>query len=559
MSNSHPEKIAGSKISSKSILLTGGFFVALLVASPVLVIVFSPFLDSGDIWKHLRETVLGRYVTNSMILALGTGFGTALLGLPLAWLVTMYAFPGRRLIEWLLLLPLAVPTYLMAYAFTDFLDYAGPIQSLLRDWTGWGPRDYWFPDIRSLGGAIFIFSFVFYPYVYLYCRASFLEQSVSMLDASRTLGMSRTSTFRRVALPLARPALAGGIALAIMETLADFGAVDYFAVDTFTTGIYRTWFGLGSPVGAAQLSAALLGIVVFFILLERITRGKRKFHPVTTRHAMLPRWSMGTRNGYLATAFCLLPITVGFLLPTAILIYHATKADIGPTFAESLQWAWHSFSLATITAIIAVVFSLVLVYNCRISQGLIPKALARIASTGYAIPGSVIAIGILLLLGWADQGLGWLFGDGLWISGTIVGLIFAYLSRFLTVCLQSVESGMTKIAPSMDQAGRTLRSGPAAILARIHFPLLRSSILAGALLVFVEVLKELPATLIIRPFNYDTLAIKVYHLASDERLSEAAIPALLILAVGLIPVIILSRMMTDPRSPKTDDSETFSE
>lgn len=512
----------------------------------------SPLLGSDGTWSHLRQTVLGTYVLNSGLLALGSGLGAGLIGLFSAWFITMYQFPGRRILEWMLLLPLAMPTYLIAYAYTDFLDFYGPVQGWIREWTGLGAREYWFPQIRSLGGAIFLFSFVLYPYVYLLCRASFLEQSVCMLDAARTMGQTRLQSFRRVAIPLARPALAAGIALVAMESLADYGAVDYFAVDTFTTGIYRTWFGLGSPIAAAQLSAGLLGVIVLVILLERLSRGRKRFFHTTNRHQCLPRWPLSLPKKIFAFTLCFLPIVVGFLIPLGILIESATQAGFFPSLKDSLQWAWHSIVLAASTALLAVFFALILSYNVRLAPGILSRTAARIASLGYAIPGSVIAVGVLLILGWTDRASTAFFSHDYLLSGTLAALLFAYITRFLTLSLGTVESGLTRISPSLDQAARTLGSGPVGVLRRIHFPMLRASTLAAALLVFVEVLKELPATLIIRPFNFDTLAVHIYQQASDERFAESAAPALMIVLVGLAPVLILSRMMSSNRRSPQD-------
>ena len=538
-----PEPPPPIRDGSRMLLLALGVIVALAVAAPVLVIVASPLLGGDGTWKHLRETVLGTYVRNSVLLAGGAGFGAAVIGASTAWLVTLFSFPGRRVLEWLLLLPLAVPTYLIAYAYTDFLDFAGPVQEWLLAATGWGVGEYWFPEIRSLGGAVVLFAVVLYPYVYLLCRASFLEQSVCLLDASRTLGLSRSQCFRRVGLPLARPAIAGGVALVAMESLADYGAVDYFAVDTFTTGIYRTWFGLGSRLAAAQLSAVLLAAVVVLLVLERLGRRKRRFFQTGARPRELPRWRLVGARGWGACAVCAFPVLGGFGIPLGILVAGALRAGFLPSLAESLEWAWHSFALASLTAVLAVPLSLLLAYNARLAPGWLARSAVRAASLGYAIPGSVVAVGVLLVLGWTDRFLGEGLMGNLLLSGTIGALVFAYLTRFLTLPVHAVEAGLGRITPSMDQAGRTLRAGPLGVLRRIHFPLLRASVLAAGLLVFVEVLKELPATLIVRPFDFDTLAVRTYQLASDERFAEASAPALLIVLTGLLPVLLLSRMM----------------
>lgn len=518
--------------------------IALVVTVPILIILGSVFLDSAGIWQHLRTTVLPEYLKNSLLLSLGVGLGSVLIGLPAAWLVAMYRFPGRRAFEWLLLLPLAMPTYLMAYTYTDFLEFAGPVQTWFRQLTGLGIGEYWFPEIRSLSGAVIIFSFVLYPYVYLFCRAAFLEQSICVIEASRTMGRTPWQCLHSIGLPLARPALVGGVALVVMESLADYGAVDYFAIDTFTTGIYRTWAGLGSPVGAAQLSALLLVLVFLILAIERLSRGPRRFFHTTTRYRAIPAWTMSRPRQALAICLCLIPLGLGFLLPVGVLANLAIQEGI--TRSDFLAPVRHSSILAGSTALLAVCASLVLAYSKRQSPGRLRSAIHQFASLGYAVPGSVIAIGVMLALGEWD-GLVVRLGFGPILGGTVAGLIFAYLVRFLAVALNSIEAGFQKINPSLDQAGRTLRAGTWRLLARVHFPLLRSSALAAGILVFVDVLKELPATLIIRPFNFDTLAVRVYQLAGDERLAEAAVPALLIVGVGLLPVVILSRMISSSR------------
>lgn len=525
------------------------FAISLALAGPVLVIAASVFLPTEDLWGHLWSTVLGRYFLNTGVIIAGVAVGVLLVGVTAAWLVTMYRFPGRGILEWALLLPLAMPTYLMAYTYTDFLDFAGPVQTWIRATFDLGVGDYWFPEIRSLTGAVFVFIFVLYPYVYLLSRATFIEQSVCVLEASRTLGSSPWLSFRTVALPLGRPAIAGGTTLALMEALADYGAVDYFAVDTFTTGIYRTWFGLGSPVGAAQLSALLLGVVCLLILLERLSRGRRTFAHSTSRYRSLPKWKLHGWKAALAFAFCLLPVLIGFLIPGGLLLQLALRGGGIGVLADLTALMRNSFFLAAVTALLAVGASALMAYALRNRPHWTSRAATRVASLGYAIPGSVVAIGVLLSFGWLDRQIDWLaeaiFGisTGMLLGGTLAGLVFAYLVRFLAVSLQAVEAGLNKISPNIDQAGQLLGSGPFRVLSRLHAPMMKGSLLTAGLLVFVDVLKELPATLIIRPFNFDTLAVRVHHLASDERLAEAAFPALTIVGVGLIPVILLSTLI----------------
>ena len=527
--------------------------VAALVSLPVLVVVSRIGSDSGGVWAHLAATVLPTYVLNTLVLVLGVGVLAFAIGVSTAWLVTMTRFPGRRLFEWALLLPLAVPAYVMAYVYTDLLTFSGPVQGLIRDLTGWGFGDYWFPRIRSTEGAILMLGFVLYPYVYLLCRAAFLEQCLCLLDVSRTLGRGAWRTFFTVGLPLARPAIIGGLALVTMETIADYGTVEYFGVPTFTTGIYRTWFGLGSPEAAAQLSAAMLAFVVVLIALERWSRGSARYHHTTTKYqALSPRRLSGVWAA-LAVAACALPIVVGFLIPALDLLHLAvTRGDPlwGPRF---LPFATNSLVLSAVTAVLAVAVALLLAYGARLVPTPTVHLATRVAALGYAVPGSVIAVGILIPFANFDNAVDAFarstfgFSTGLLLTGTIAALVFAYLVRFLAVSFNTVEASLAKIRPSMDDAARALGHGPRETLLRVHVPMMRGSILTAALLVFVDVMKELPATLIVRPFNFDTLAVRVYRLAADERLAEASTAALTIVAVGVVPVILLSRVIARSR------------
>lgn len=519
---------------------------AFLVALPVLAVVLEIFKpDREDVWAHLAETVLADYVFNSIALAVGAGLGAAFLGVGAAWVVAMHRFRGRAVLEWALLLPLAMPTYVIAYVYTDLLQFPGPVQTALRETFGWERGDYWFPDVRSLGGAIVVFSLVFYPYVYVLARAAFLERSGSLVEAARSLGMSTGRAFFRVALPMARPAVAGGVALVVMESLAEFGAVSYFGVPTFTTGIYRAWYAFGSPVAAAQLAVALLGVVALVLLLEKLSRGRARFHESSHRLPILPQLSPGRTA--LAWLACLLPLAGGFLLPTLLLLNMAvTEGDV--QFGEKyLTLAGNSFTLAMTASVLAAVLALFLAYAERMHSGPLMAAAKRAASLGYAVPGTVIAVGALIPLTAMDHALILYMRDhfgitlGLVLTGSVFALVFAYIARFLAVALNAVESGMVRIRPSIDDAARSLGAGRRTLLTRVHLPMLASGILSAVLLVFVDVMKELPATIVLRPFNFETLATQVYILAADERLSEAATPSLAIVAVGLIPVMLLSR------------------
>lgn len=522
--------------------------LAVLVSLPVASVVVNIFQpDKEDVWAHLAETVLAEYVFNSLALAAGAGLGAALLGTGAAWIVAMYRFPGRRLMEWALLLPLAMPTYVIAYAYTDFLQFAGPVQTTLREAFSWTRDDYWFPEVRSLEGAVLIFSLVFYPYVYVLARTAFLERSGVLMEAARSLGYSQRAAFFRVALPLARPAVAGGVALVIMESLAEFGAVSYFGVPTFTTGIYRAWYAFGDPVAASQLAASLLAVVALALVLEKASRGRARFDDAGGRPSMRPIL-VGWRAA-LATVACLVPLIGGFLLPGGLLLAMAVGEGDSQFGVKYLALAGNSLGLAGIASLLAVIVALLLAYAGRAHPGRLMAAVKRLASLGYAVPGTVIAVGALIpltaldhaLIAWAREQ--WGISLGLVITGTATALVFAYLARFLAVALNAVESSLARIRPSLDEAARSLGASRAGLLARVHVPLLSGGIVSGLLLVFVDVMKELPATIVLRPFNFETLATQVYILAADERLAEAATPSLIIVAVGLIPVVLLSRTM----------------
>ncbi|MBM3358893.1 MAG: iron ABC transporter permease [Betaproteobacteria bacterium] len=528
--------------------------LTVLLALPVVVVLLNVFVPTHGTWGHLAATVLPEYVANSLVLMLGVTASVIAIGVATAWLTTMCRFPGRGLFEWALLLPMAVPGYVMAYAYTDFLQFAGPVQTWLRELMGWGPRDYWFPDVRSLGGAVAMLSLVLYPYVYLLARAAFLEQSDSMLEVARASGHGPGRTFVRVALPLARPGIAAGTALALMETLADFGTVSYFGVPTFTTGIYRAWFSLGDHVVAAQLSATLLGFVFVVLLLERIGRGRAAFHGGGTRERLEQRYRLRGLKAGAAIAACVAPLVLGFLLPAAILLHLAYTSGDAQFGARYVDLTLNTATLAVITAALAVLLGLLVGYGARVNRSRIVGLANRVAGLGYAVPGAVIAVGVLIpvtrldhaLSAWSDALLG--VPLGLVFTGSITALVYAYLVRFFAVALQTVEAGMAKVTYSMDDAARSLGLSAGRTLARVHAPLLWRSSLTAALLVFVDVTKELPATLVMRPFNFDTLAVQAFNLASDERLAEASTAALTIVAVGLVPILVLSRMMLRPHA-----------
>ncbi len=542
------------RTASYSPLLIVGLVVALLAGLPVASVGLNLFAGgTSETWAHLSSTVLPEYIVNSLWLCLGVGLGVGTLGVTTAWLTAMHEFPGRRFFEWALVLPLAVPAYVMAYVYTDFLQFVGPVQTFLRETFAWEHGDYWFPDIRTLPGAMLMFICVLYPYVYLLARTAFLERASGMLEAARTLGMGPWRAFFSVSLPLARPAIVAGVALALMETLADYGTVAYFAVNTFTTGIYRAWFSLGDRIAAAQLAAMLLAFVLFLLMAERISRGRARYHNTTGRNRPMAGARLRGVSAGLAFVGCALPLLLGFLIPAGLLLKMAVTEGDAQFGERFLMLSRNSFVLAGATAAIGVLLALLLAYGARLSKGSLATGLNRLVGLGYAVPGAVIAVGVLIpvtrLDNWlAGQWQAW-FGHnpGLLLTGGIAALIYAYLVRFLAVALHTVESSLGKITPNMDDAARSLGLGQGGTMRRVHVPMLRGSLLTAGLLVFVDVMKELPATLVMRPFNFDTLATQAYTLASDERLAEASTAALAIVMVGLLPLIALSRQITAAR------------
>ncbi len=530
-----------------SALVVAALVVALLIAVPIISVGANLWLGgSGDTWAHLASTVLPEYIANTLILCAGVGLGVVIVGVGTAWLVSIHDFPGRRLFEWALVLPLAVPAYVMAYAYTDLLQFVGPVQTALREAFGWRGGQYWFPDVRTIGGAVVVFVFVLYPYVYLLARAAFLERASGILEVGRSLGLGPWENFFRISLPLARPAIAAGAALALMETLADYGAVTYFGVPTFTSGIYRAWFSMGDRVAAAQLAGMLLAFVALVLFLERATRGRARFSNTTGRRRPMPGYRLRGVKAAGAALACAVPLAIGFLIPAGTLLQMALSEGDAQFGERFVQLARNSFVLAAVTALAAVCVAVLLAYAVRTSGHLLPRIANRIVGLGYAVPGSVIAVGILIPVTRLDT---WLAGmvqsatghnPGLLITGGIAALVYAYLVRFLAVSLQTVEASLGKITLTMDDAARSLGYGRGEILRRVHLPLLRGSLLTAGLLVFVDVMKELPATLVMRPFNFDTLATQAFTLASDERLTEASTAALTIVAVGVLPLIVIS-------------------
>lgn len=535
------------------LLKVAALVLCALTLLPLVALIVSAFGGSSGAFATTAQVVLPSATQTTLSLALAVAVGVTMIGVSSAWLVTMCSFPGRRVFAWALVLPLAMPAYVSAYAYTYLLQHPGPVQTGLRDLMGWGPRDYWFPEIRSLEGAAFVLSMVLYPYVYLITRAAFLQQSASAFEASRTMGRSPWRAFVEIAVPLARPAIAAGVALAVMETMADYGTTSHFGLRTFTTQIYSAWFAMGDRPAAVQLALVLVSFVLLVMVLEHVMRQGRRFADTRASRPMVLMQLSGWRAAA-ALILCALPVVFGFVLPTATLMSLAVGMNVSFFEPRTLTLLENTIMLAATGSVVTVSVALVIAYARRLyPTGVIP-VFGRLASFGYAVPGAVIAVGLLIPFGLFDQTLNAFmertFGitTGLLLTGTIAAVVFAYVVRFLAISLNSVEAGLSRISPSLDSASRTLGSGPLRTLGRVHVPLLSGGLLTALLITFVDITKELPATLILRPFNFDTLAIRAHRLASDERLASAAAPSLLIVLAGLIPVILITREISRSRS-----------
>lgn len=521
-----------------------GLAVALLLA-PVLA-VLAAWLQwdaaSALVWHGLLETVLPDYTATSLLLCALVAIGVVTIGSVSAAAVTLFDFSGRQVLSWLLLLPLAMPAYVVAYAYTDFLQYSGPLQNWLRIQTGW--QGALWPDIRNIWGAAAVLSLSLYPYVYLLCRSALTERAPQLMEAARLLGTGLGRRILRVAFPLARPAMVAGLALAMMETLADFGVSSYFGVQTFSTGIYKAWLVMDDRVAAAQLSSVLLIVVATVLWVEHRAQSRMRF--VNRRGVARTSESQPLRlqglPAALATVLCLLPVLFGFVVPLLIM-GHALwlgGAHQGLPWTAFLGWFWNSLRLGGISAILAAAIALWLAHGLRVRANGWHRLSAQLAGLGYAVPGVVIVVGLLIPVGWVQ--LQWPdSGVGYWLTATVLGLVWAYLVRFIAVALQSVQSGYARIAVSADESARMLGCVGRDVFARVHWPLLRPTVASALLLVWVDVMKELPATLVLRPFNTDTLAVMAYQLARDERLGEAALPSLALVLAGLIPVMLMAK------------------
>ena len=523
--------------------------VACICALPMLAVLLAALSGGTQTVQLLAQTVLGGYARTTLALVVLVACGTFALGVGAAWLVTMTRFPGVRFFEVALVLPLAFPAYVLAYAYTHVLDHPGIVQSMLRDVTGWGPRDYWFPEIRSLGGAAAMLVLVLYPYVYLLARAAFMQQSGTTFLAARALGSSPWAAFFKVSLPLARPAIAGGVLLTVMETIADFGTVAYFGVQTFATGIYTSWFSLFDRVGAAQLALCLLSFALLLAMLERVQRGAAKYHdPARQAKAAPPMELQGWRAGT-AMVLCGIPVLFGALLPIVVLFFMGLGSEQDLLSARYMGFIRNSATLAAVAAVVTVAAAICVGFYGRMRSGRVAQVATYVARLGYAVPGGVIAVGLMVPFAAFDNAVdAWMrstfdISTGLLVTGSIWLLVVAYMVRFLAAALGAYEGGQAMVHVNMDSASRSLGQGPVGTLRRVHLPILAPSLLTALLIVFVDVMKELPATLIMRPFNFDTLAVQAYRLASDERLEGAAVPSLVIVAMGLLPVILICRQV----------------
>lgn len=520
--------------------------LACLLVLPVLALAAS-WLEfdavSAQVLGEMAQTVLPAYTGTSVILCISVALGVAVVGMGTASAVTLFDFPGRRHFEWALLLPLAMPAYVVAYAYTDFLQFSGPLQTWLRELLG--QRGRMFPEIRNTPGAVWVFTFSLYPYVYLLARTALAERASQLMEAARLLGAPLTRRIRDVALPLARPAVAAGVALALMETLADFGVASYFGIQTFTAGIYKAWLVMDNRIAAAQLATMLLAMVGLLLWLEHRAQKRMRFAALRGQRAGSAEAQPVKLSGgaaMLAWLVCLVPVLAGFVLPVIFMVRPLIGGWDELPWRMFMQWSANSIWLAGLSAVLATLLALSMAFALRMRPGWATRSVVQLTGLGYAVPGAVIVVGLLLPVGWV-QAVRPESSVGYWITATVLGIVWAYMVRFTAVALQSVQSGYARVPVSLDDSARMLGTTGLGLAWRVHWPLLKRSTAAAALLVFVDVMKELPATLVLRPFNSDTLAVVAYQLARDERLGEAALPALTLVLVGLVPVMMLSRTL----------------
>ena len=521
----------------------GVILLCALILGPVLAVLVTAFGDSGGLWSHLYDSVLRRYISNTLILMAGVGVVAIGFGVSSAWVISRYDFVGRRILEWMLLLPAAIPAYIIAYSYTEFFEYAGPLQSGLRHLFGWqSPRDYWFPEIRSLGGAILVMASVLYPYIYMVTRIAFRLTPASLFEIAL---VHNRSQFWQVGLPLARPAIMAGLALVMMEVMSDFGTVEFFAIETITLGIFNVWLGMNNLVAAAQISIVGFGFILALLGLELYARSRQQYVS-SSRNQMPLATLLPTKAGVLACwAVCVIPLLFGFFIPVGVLLGLVSTNDLLADFLAIRGIIGNTLIVAAIAALVIMILSAFIVVTATFRAGSKTRKLALFASTGYAFPGTILAIGVLIFTGQLDRAIAALFGaqfQGILI--TSIGVLFlAYIVRFQAVGYGAMISGVRRLPANMMNASRVLGQGYMDSIWRVIMPLLKSSFLAGMMLVFVDVMKELPMTLLLRPFNFDTLATYTYQFAKDEMLEVAALPALMIVLSGLVPVILMSAML----------------
>lgn len=526
------------------------YTLALLIVMPLVALILQSLLPDEAVFGHLMATVLPTYISNTLLLIFWVVIGALIFAIPAAWLVAKCRFPGRNIFQWALLLPLAMPAYVVAYVYTDLFDYAGPVQRTLRSLLGWQtPHDYYFPEVRSLGGAAIMLALVLFPYIYLLARTAFMEQSSSLGHAARVMGCSPWKSFWRLSLPMARPALAVGATLVAMETAADFATVSYFAVPTLTTAVYDTWFEYGSLTAAAKLSTIMLLVVFAMVGFERFARRKQQLFQKQSAPGELDYYSLRGAKAYAATGYCLTLLFLAFFLPFIILVQYAWGYFAESWNAKFFEYSFNSLWISLVVSLICVGIGIVLMFVRRVSPRKADMLPSRLASTGYALPGTVLAIGILVPFTQLDFAINDLAdyigmqGPGLILTGSSFILICAFCIRFAAIAIGSIENSYKRISPSLDMASVTLGLTPKSLLARVHIPLLRKGIFAGLLLVFIECMKELPAALLLRPIGFENLATYVFQFVSDEQLEHGALAAIVIVLVGLVPLIYLNRSL----------------
>lgn len=514
------------------------FALAFLLLSPVFALIVLSFGDSEGLWPHLVKSVLGRYISTTLLLMFGVGCLSLVFGVTCAWIMAAYRFRFSNWLDVIILLPVACPAYLVAYAYTDFFEYAGPVQGLLRQLMGWqSARDYYFPEIRSLGGAIFVLSSVLYPYIYLLARTTFRQIPENFYEVA---ALSNRSVFWTIALPLARPAIAAGLALVSMEVVSDFGTVEFFALETLTLGIFNVWIGMDSITGAAQISTFTFSFIIIMLFVELYSRGSKRFNDTSRRQAIQHAKTLDGPKAALCILICLIPISFGFLIPVGILFWNVLLSANMVALKEVWAVLQNSVYVSVIGAAIIMVSAIIIASSSKVNSSKSLRIAGNLSAAGYAFPGTMLAIGVLSCLGVADQLLSW---TNIYLSGTLFALFFAYLVRFQAVGYGAVSSGLTKIPLNLINCSRSLGLNAQQTTRRVTIPLIHKSIIAGAVLAFVDIMKELPMTLLLRPFNFETLATYSYQFAHDELMDKASLPALIIIAVGLVPVILLNKLL----------------